>query len=70
MSRWKKSKFYHPFLIFISLIVAIIFYTGIVLNDDIAGRIIIGSVWLLVSAGWFGQFLYKRKPEQTKLSGE
>jgi putative effector of murein hydrolase LrgA (UPF0299 family) len=54
----------------VSLIVAIIFYSGIVLAEDITGRIIIGTVWLLVSAGWFGQYLHKRKLEQTKISDE
>lgn len=64
MSAWKQSRFYHPFLISVSVIVAVIFYSGIVLAEDITGRIIIGTVWLLVSAGWFGQYLHKRKLEQ------
>ena len=68
MSAWKQSRYYHPFLSIVSLIVATMFYSGIVLAEDITGRLIIGSVWLLVSAGWFGQYLHKLKLEQTKIS--
>ena len=60
MTGLKHSKFYFPFLIIVSLILAIIFYSGIVLKEDITGRIIIGTVWLIVSAGWLGQFIHKK----------
>jgi hypothetical protein len=49
----------------VPLILAMIFYSGIVLTEDITGRIIIGSVWLLVSAGWLRQY-FNNKVEPTE----
>jgi hypothetical protein len=60
MVSWKQSKFYYPFLIIVSLILAMIFYSGIVLKEDLTGRIIIGSVWIVVSAGWLRQYFYNK----------
>jgi uncharacterized membrane protein YczE len=59
MANWKQSKFYHLFLIITSLVLAILFYSGIVLKDDLTGRIIIGTVWFVVSIGWLGQYVNK-----------
>jgi hypothetical protein len=61
MAGWKQSKYYYPFLIIGSLLLAIIFYSGIVLKEDITGRITIGSVWMLVCIGWIIKYSYIKK---------
>jgi len=61
MVSWKQSKFYYPFLIIVSLILAMIFYSGVVLKEDITGRVVIGSVWLLVSIGWILKYLNTKR---------
>jgi hypothetical protein len=61
MAGWKKSKYYYPFLFIGSLILAIIFYSGIVLKEDITGRLAIGSLWLLVCIGWIIKYAFTKK---------
>jgi len=65
MANWSESKYYYPFLIILSLILAIIFYSGIVLKEDMTGRIIIGTIWLIVSLGWLSRYVTKKKIKQT-----
>lgn len=61
MGHWKDSKYYYPFLIIGSLVIAIIVYSGVVMKGDMTGRILIGSVWLLVSIGWIGRYLHTKR---------
>ena len=61
MSKWNKSEYYFPFLTIVSLILAIIFYSGMVINNDLTGRILIGSIWLIVSIGWLSKFMNMKK---------
>jgi hypothetical protein len=56
MNRSEKSKLYFLILAMCALSVALLFISGIVLETDIIGRIIIGGVWLLVSFGWLTKY--------------
>ena len=68
MTSWRLSKFYYPFLIFVSLILSLIFYSGIIIKEDPTGRIVIGNVWLLLSVGWISKYIYSKKAEPSKNS--
>lgn len=61
MKKWYRSEFYYHFLITVSMILAIIFYTGIVITNDLTGRIILGSIWLVVSIGWLSKYFNMKK---------
>jgi len=63
MNQCKNSKLYFLLLSMGSLSVALISFSGIVMKEDIVGRIIIGCVWLLVSVGWIGRFFHTKKNE-------
>jgi hypothetical protein len=39
-----------------AVIIAAICVSGVVLKDDLAGRVIFGAVWALVGIGWLGQY--------------
>jgi hypothetical protein len=43
-----------------SLSIALLFISGIVLKTDIIGRILIGSLWLIVSIGWLGRYFHTK----------
>ncbi|MDH3267973.1 MAG: hypothetical protein OEM46_03875 [Ignavibacteria bacterium] len=36
----------------VSCIIAILSFTGIILNNDITGRIIFGLCWSMITIGW------------------
>lgn len=63
MNQCKNSKLYFLLLSMGSLSVALISFSGIVMKEDIVGRIFIGCVWLLVSVGWIGRFFHTKKNE-------
>ena len=64
MNQSKNSTLYFLILSISALSIALIFISGIVLKTDLTGRIIIGSIWLIVSIGWLGKYFHTRK--QTK----
>ncbi|MFH1735176.1 MAG: hypothetical protein ABIE92_10725 [bacterium] len=45
----------------ISLVMAIATYSGMIFKDDLNGRLIVGSVWLLMSGIWLFRYLHARK---------
>lgn len=59
MTKRNLSKFNYLFLIIATLILAVIFYSGIVLGNDLTGRIIVGSLWLLLCVVWVTQYINK-----------
>ncbi len=59
MAKRNLSRVNYLFLIVVTLVLAVIFYSGIVMDDDLTGRIIMGSVWLLLSAAWVMQYINK-----------
>jgi uncharacterized membrane protein (UPF0182 family) len=59
MTKRKLSKSNYLFLIIVTLILAVIFYSGIVMKEDLTGRIIVGSLWLFLSAVWVTQYVNK-----------
>ena len=48
-------------LMLVSFIISAMIYTGIVLKEDLVGRIIYGSVFILVGMGWIGLYFHKKK---------
>ncbi|NIM91484.1 MAG: hypothetical protein GTO17_11115 [Candidatus Aminicenantes bacterium] len=44
----------------LSLAIALISFSGIVLKNDFAGRLIFGSTWSLVGIGWLGQYFHSK----------
>lgn len=65
MNQCKNSKLYFLVLSMVSLSIALIFFSAIVMKEDTVGRIIIGCVWLLVSVGWMGRFFHTKKNRNT-----
>jgi len=63
MNQYKNSKLYFLLLSMGSLSVALISFSGIVMKEDLVGRVIIGCVWLLVSVGWMGRYFHTKKNE-------
>lgn len=57
----KRSPRYYLVLASISLFVGIIVITGLVMKNDLTGRIIIAAVWFLVGVGWLGRFFSARR---------
>jgi hypothetical protein len=57
----KRSPRYYLILASISMLVGVIVISGLVMKNDVTGRIIIGAVWFLVGAGWLGRFFHTRK---------
>jgi hypothetical protein len=43
------------------MLVGVIVISGLVMKNDLTGRIIIGVVWFLLGAGWLGRFFQTRK---------
>jgi hypothetical protein len=64
MKNCKNSKLYFLILAMCSLSIALIFISGIVLKMDLVGRILIGSLWLVVSIGWLSNFFYRKYNEK------
>jgi len=48
-------------LMIVSFVISAVIYTGIVLKEDLVGRIIYGSVFILVGIGWIGLYFHKKK---------
>jgi len=48
-------------LMLVSFIIIAMIYTGIVLKEDLVGRIIYGAIFILVGIGWIGLYFYKMK---------
>lgn len=57
----KKSPSYFLVPAAISLVVGIIVISGLVMKNDVTGRVIVGALWFLVAAGWLGRFFSARR---------
>jgi hypothetical protein len=53
---------FYLLLVIISLVIAVISFFGVILKDDLTGRIIFGTVWTFVAVIWTGYYLKSRKP--------
>lgn len=60
MNQYKKSNLYYLILSICALSISLLIISGIVLKTDLVGKIILGSLWLIVSIGWFGQYIHKK----------
>jgi hypothetical protein len=52
-------------LVLVSLLIAIISFSGIILKDDSAGKIIFGIVWTFIAFIWIGFYVRSRNKSQT-----
>ncbi|MBU0517336.1 hypothetical protein KJ564_00190 [bacterium] len=53
----------HSYIIIgiISLLMAVVTYAGLIFKDDLNGRLIVGSVWLLMAVIWVFRYIYAKK---------
>lgn len=61
MKMKKNNTWIYIALMIVSFIISSVIYAGIVLKEDLVGRIIYGSVFILVGIGWIGVYFYKKK---------
>jgi hypothetical protein len=50
----------------ISAVIATVSLFGLILQDDIIGRLIFGTVWTLVGVYWIGSYLTAKNREKLK----
>ena len=48
----------------ISFAIAAISFAGVILKNDLVGRLIFGFVWVIVGIGWLGQYRYLKNKEK------
>ena len=61
MSKRKISPRFSITMAIIAFIVAAIPALGVVMKEDIIGRIIFAGVWILVGIGWLGHLMIVKK---------
>jgi len=52
---------YYMIAIIVSFVIVAINFSGVILKNDVVGRLIFGFVWLIVGIGWLGQYFYRTK---------
>lgn len=60
MKRWQFKSQHFGIAAVLSFVVAAIVFSGLVLRNDIPGRLIIGAAWSAVGVGWLGRYYDRR----------
>ena len=42
----------------VSFVIVATIFSGVILKNDVVGRLIFGLVWVLVGIGWLGQYFH------------
>ncbi len=66
MGKLRTSPMYSAILAAVAFGVAAVSFFGIVLQDDLVGRLIFGGTWCLVGGWWLGQYLHSRKAREPR----
>jgi DNA-binding CsgD family transcriptional regulator len=60
MKRWHMKPQHYVIAAVVSFLIAVINLSGLVLRDDLMGRLIIGAIWSAVGIGWSSRYYYVR----------
>jgi hypothetical protein len=61
LSNWRVSPPLSVAFALVAWAIAIVAFSGIILSEDVTGRLIFGFVWTLIGAIWWGQFFQAKK---------
>jgi hypothetical protein len=64
MAKWDMKPKYYMVAMIISFVIAAISFSGVVLKNDLVGRLIFGFVWVIVGIGWLGQYIHPKNKEK------
>jgi hypothetical protein len=64
MAKWNMKLKYYMFAMIVSFVIAAISFSGVILKNDLVGRLIFGFVWVIVGIGWLGQYLNLKNKEK------
>lgn len=65
MAKMRISPTYNVIAAIIAFAIAGISFFGIILKDDLVGRIIFGSTWSFVGVWWMGKYIHIRKKSKS-----
>lgn len=65
MAKWQIPPKFSVIAAILSFAIATICLLGIVLKNDLVGRLIFGATWSLVGTGWLGQYFHARKTSKS-----
>jgi uncharacterized membrane protein HdeD (DUF308 family) len=66
MARIKVGTTLSLWLTAICAVIAVVSFFGLILKDDMVGRLIFGTVWTLVGIYWIGSYFVAKKREMSK----
>jgi hypothetical protein len=61
VAKWRSSPKYYAVFTIVALGIAAICFLGVVLEGDLVGRIIFGTMWSLVAVYWLGRYIHTRR---------
>ena len=64
-SKWHMTPVHYALCIIGSFLIAVLSFFGVIFADDIAGRVIVGLIWVVVGIGWVVEY-YKRYGKKSK----
>ncbi len=64
MAKWNMKPEHYMIAMIVSFVIAAISFSGVILKNDVVGRLIFGFVWVIVGIGWLGQYFNLKNKEK------
>ena len=57
---------YYLIAVIVSFVIAVISFSGVILKNDLVGRLIFGFVWVIIGIGWLGHYFNLKNKEKQR----
>lgn len=70
MVKWRISPTFSAVAVIIAFAIAGISFFGVILKNDLVGRLLFGFTWSFIGVWWLGQYIQKKKKSEPANSME